>query len=166
MLTERGFSCRNSVEITDDPSDNLTITFFDDLTPVEADMLDTVVAAFDGPLYVAKEVAKRNIDVHTREVLAMGFLHDGNLFSLTVEAQANWNRMSAQHAAGNLTFPTNEVSTRYGGRHTFSDAAAFESFEGAYIAAIESVLESGRALKDQIDAAVSVDAVWAIEDTR
>jgi hypothetical protein len=112
---------------------------------------------YDGELYTTRALRMRNVDVRTRELLAQGFLYDGHVFSLSLEAQANWNRMIAKHAADKLTFPTDEVSTFYGVRHSFVDAASFDAFADAYLAAVDTVIESGRALKDQINAATTVE---------
>ena len=162
-LTEHGFSAQHRVI---DGAGEITIVFDVDLTADETAVLDAAMGNYDGELYTARALRMRNVDVRTRELLAQGFLYDGHVFSLSLEAQANWNRMIAKHAADKLTFPTDEVSTFYGVRHSFVDAASFNAFADAYLAAVDTVIESGRALKDQINAATTVGDVNAVIDDR
>jgi hypothetical protein len=162
-LKEAGFSMRHSVE---DGDGEITITFFDDLSTEQESTLDAFMAIYDGDVWTAQNIAKANIDHRTQELLARGFEHDGHRFSLSLAAQANWNRMITKHAAGTLVLPTDKVSTSHGLRHSFADAAAFEAFESAYTSAVEDVLEGGRLLKDQINAAATVEDVNAVVDSR
>lgn len=164
-LVESGFSKEHSVTFDADAG-TITLDFSTDLTTGQTAILDAVMGAYDGFVYMEQLIRKELIDKNTRDLIAKGFMHSGHKFSLSLAAQANWNRMVAKHAAGKLTFPTDEVSTFYGARHTFTDAAAFEAFEDAYLAAIDSIIESGRLLKEQVDAAATVEEVNAVIDTR
>jgi len=163
-LVEAGFSKEHDV-ILDDGAGEITINFWTDLTADQAAVLDAVMGSYSGELYVEQQLKKDQIDVRTRELLARGFQHDGHVFSLSLAAQANWNRLSTKYNADRLTFPCT-VSTYYGAEHTFVEAADFEDFEDAYMAALDSVIDAGRVLKVQVDAATTVAAVLAIEDTR
>lgn len=167
-LNEAGFSMEHAVfdVQTGLPSGTVRIEFFTDLTPEQVTALDTLMADYDGRVYRARSRRLLGIDGTTKRLTERGFTHDGQRFSLSSAAQANWNRMAAKHAAGKLTFPTNEVSTFYGGRYSFADATEYEAFEAAYFTAIEGVLESGRALRDQVNAATTVEDVDAVVDAR
>jgi len=167
-LVEAGFSVRHTVfdELTGLPTGTIRIEFFDDLTAEQETALDDFMATYDGEVYHARLGRLQSVDRVTQVVLSRGFTHAGKAFSLSLPAQANWNRMAAQHAAGKLSFPTDKVSLANGQRHTFADANEYEAFEDACTTAVEAALEAGRTLRDQLYAASTVEELDAVVDDR
>lgn len=166
-LIEAGFSSKHAVfdEQTGLSAGTVQIEFFTDLTTEQSDALDAFMAAYDGDIAFARNGRRQGIDRVTSSIFNRGFTYDGVRFSLSVEAQANWNRMAAKHAAGNLTFPV-DISTKTGGSYTIADATAYEAFESACMTAIETILDTGRSLRAQVNSASTVEEINAIVDDR
>lgn len=166
-LIDAGFSARHAVfdEQTGLTAGIVQIVFETDLTQEEEDALDSFMSSYDGELEFARDGRKHSVDRVTGVLFSRGFTYDSTKFSLSLEAQANWNRMAASHAAGNLLFPV-DVSTKSGSSYTIADATAYEAFEAACTAAIDSILNGGRSIRAQLNSATTVAEVNAVVDNR
>lgn len=102
------------------------------------------------------------IDGRTDELILEGFTYDSQTFSITVQAQINWNSIRAHQAR--MTFPL-DISTLDHDEYSLAEANV-DAFWDAYEAALWGHLNSGRALKLSINAAADEAAVDAITDTR
>jgi hypothetical protein len=121
-------------------------------------------------LYVEAETladlkARRIIEIDnvTQELIKGGFTYDSHQFSLSEKAQINWVGIKA--AIDILTFPVS-VTTLADTEYSLADSAAAVTFCGTALGTKQAYLDSGRALKIQINDAVDHAAVDAIVDNR
>jgi hypothetical protein len=82
------------------------------------------------------------IDSKSQSLIRDGFTYDGETFSLSDKAQANWAALLAANAAGLLTLPI-EVSTKDDDAYMVTSLGFFSAALGAVI----GTLQGGRALK-------------------
>ena len=129
------------------------------------------VTPFVAPVLTLEQVkeAKKNvIDLKTSELISEGFQYEGKIFSLSTNAQNNWNALDTAVSTGKLVeanFPI-DVSTLAGDELY---ELAWLSFNGFIIAGLNTVmgrLASGNALKKLVNAAATVEEVDAIVDNR
>ena len=109
-----------------------------------------------------------NIDARTAELIDAGFTFDDQLFSLTWQAQMNWNRLRVSVLTGVFTaldFPR-DIPTLDDNEYTLAGISAAGDFFGAYANRLEERLRSGRDLKQQIREATTKAEIDAIVDTR
>ena len=120
------------------------------------------------PLIVSpKHIKNLAIDTKTSELLARGFIFDGEIFSLSLAAQSNWIGLQLSIAQGFLnenSFPF-KISTIDNKEYSLSWANR-NAFFGGVLSTITSILAAGRALKIQVNNATTVSGVDAIVDSR
>lgn len=119
------------------------------------------IAAAQLPVAQAAKVAA--IDARTAAIQARGFSSGGDAFGLTTDERLNWLALYAMRDA--LTYPV-AVTTAGNRSHSLPDATALGQFALTALGAGKSAADSGRALKDQVMAATTVDAANAVQDTR
>lgn len=109
-----------------------------------------------------KEARRKAIDAKTVQLIGQGFTFDSNTFSLSEPAQLNWVGLKTLEAA--LTWPVN-ITTKDDKQYSLTQAN-LDSFMGTGLAAKQAHLDSGRALKLQVDAATDQATLDAIVDNR
>jgi len=109
-----------------------------------------------------KNLRYKQIDIRTGELISAGFTFDGENFSLSQNAQLNWVGLKSLETL--ITFPIN-VTTKGDGEYSLAEAN-LNAFIGAGKAAVQAHLDSGRALKVQVSACVSIAEVNAVADNR
>jgi hypothetical protein len=121
----------------------------------------------------AKLMAENKVDKNTYRILrgpyALGFQFNGHYFSMSHWGQINL--IGGTMAAGSLTFPLEWTVHDLEGIHTsysIADATELNNIFGTGLGRKKVILESGRTIKDAIEAAVDqagIDAALAT-DTR
>lgn len=114
-----------------------------EMTETEKDAVDIAKR----PAILEKKLA--DIDRKTKEVVERGFQHDGQTFSLSQEAQANWTRIKIIQLSGTLVFPVT-VSTMNSDLYDIVDEPSMLAFFTALDTAIVTALAQGRALREQV----------------
>ena len=102
------------------------------------------------------------IDLVTDALIAAGFTYDGETFSLTLEAQTNWNALNDQEAE--YEWPV-DVTTLTNETYSLS-AENLDAFWAAHRTAVDGHLDSGRVLKQAVFDAEDEAGVDAVEDSR
>jgi hypothetical protein len=106
------------------------------------------------------------VDRRTQQLIEGGFTHDSVEFSLSENAQKNWNRLYSMLLSGTLVYPVSVSAKDISVLYELADAAAVTAFYTAMNTTIESHLQSGRNLKAQIFAATTKAELDAIVDPR
>lgn len=123
---------------------------------------------YEAPLDDQKKTHKIQIDSKTSLIIACGFIYDTYCFSLSDSAQNNWNRLQGRYADGKLAFPQhvtasiNEDEVDY----ELTTATKLIAFMDVYDAAVEQAVNTGRALKLNIQAATTQEELDAVVDNR
>ena len=125
--------------------------------------LDAVIAAHVAVnLSEYKQVKYEAIDLKTGSLIIVGFVYDSKTFSLSANAQSNWNVLKDEEPE--FTWPV-EISTIDNDTYSLT-AANLDAFWNAGKDAIKDHLDSGRAYKKSVYDAVDKAAVDAVVDTR
>ena len=145
---------------------NIELDFDVDLTTGEKTTLDQIISdtKTSWPLQREKSIKNGDIDSKTDDIIAEGYIFDSNLFSLSANAQINIAAIKQASDAGWVAFPV-AWSTKTDGEYSVSEAD-FPAFYGRALAAKKYALDSGRALKVQVNACTTVAQVLAIDDDR
>ena len=114
------------------------------LVPVSATVLATAKAEFEAEEKVAK---CQTIDRETEQAIAAGFAFDGQTFSLSQNAQLNWQGIWLAHQAN--IFKDQEVATKSGGAYLLKKAKVLE-FVKAANKAVTDALKAGRTKKGKL----------------
>lgn len=118
------------------------------------------------PLKIAR---MNDIDARTVQLIDVGFEYpadSGNIFSLSLEAQA---KMTAAHCVRDdplMAYPQRWNTRDNSGAVTVADSAALHAFYMTAIGTVRFHLDSGTALKDSIRAATTRAEVDAVVDNR
>lgn len=123
--------------------------------------LDALIAAHD-PISSLKTAKCSVIDAKTDALIALGFGFDGQTFSLSLEAQSNWQAL--YNFQNILTWPYG-VTTQAQSTYVLTQGN-LTSFVLSAVAVVATAVGSGRALKIQVMAATDKASVNAIIDTR
>ena len=125
---------------------------------------DDVDAARLGDLKAAK---RAEIDLKTERLIKEGgFDYNGVHFSLSDNAQKNWNRLYSKYLAGKLTYPVTISSSDLSIQYQLQNADAVEAFYAAMDSAINSQIAAGQQLKLQVTNAATKAELDAIVDDR
>nr|BDD44674.1 hypothetical protein 4 [Legionellales bacterium] len=119
-------------------------------------------------LDAAKDTKILAIDSRTRQLIFGGFDYNGSQFSLSLEAQTNWNTLRIEildEANPEDAFPL-YVTTLDNSEYTIPDYAEFKAIYKAGKKKKKDYIDDGRALKIQVKQADTVAEVEAIIDTR
>lgn len=120
-------------------------------------------AELDGKELDMNKIKKNGqIDIRTQELIFQGFTYDGQTFSLSEMAQLNWVAMEA--SSDLLTWPV-VITTKDDSEYSLTLANS-PYFYGAALSTKQAHLNSGRALKLQVNAATTIAEVDAVIDNR
>lgn len=114
------------------------------LVPVSATVLATAKAEFEAE---EKATKSKNIDSETGQAIAAGFAFDGQTFSLSQNAQLNWNRLWLAYQSN--IFNNQEVATKSGGTYPLETAKVLD-FVKAANKAVTDALKAGRDKKAKL----------------
>jgi len=132
--------------------------------------LDAVVAAHVGTgslLDATKKPKKSYIDNKTEGLIALGyFIYDAKLFSISKTAQFNTHVMWTRRNEPGFAYPVVRAAKDNLSTVSLADAAAVEAFYDASESAVRAILDSGNALKTQVNDATTVEEVNAVVDNR
>jgi len=147
------------------------IDFVFDSVLGEADKakLDAVVAGHTGGttrLRVAQEKRAASVNIRTGVLINAGFVYAGKTFDLTPTAQLNTIGAYTSRNAPGFAYPVVRFTKDDLDTVSLVDAADVEAFYTATVSAVRVIREAGNALKVQINAATTVEAVNAIQDNR
>jgi len=128
---------------------------------------------FDGSNWVTdspelsekKSIRADEIDNKTAELISNGFVYDSNTFSLSAEAQLNALGIKALAESGGNITPI-DISTKNDSSYTLNNKAALDGWFQAGFGTKKAHLDSGRALKLQIEAATNDSELDAVIDNR
>jgi hypothetical protein len=108
----------------------------------------------------------QEIDAKTASLIYEGFYHNGKRFSLSQEAQFNWNSMVTMAQGGVLSFPA-RVSTRFDAdEYYIQDISELMLFVGTAFAQVEKFITTGRRLKIAIGNANTYAKASSLQDMR
>ena len=117
-------------------------------------------------LDTAKAAKIAAINARSRELLTAGLeVAEGAVISTSEAAQRNLLMLSVGVQVGSTTLPQG-VSTVDGGEYVITDANDLKRIQDLWTQRMTSVLDAGRALRQQVIAADTVDEVDAIVDDR
>ena len=114
------------------------------LVPVSAAVLATAKAEFEAE---EKATKSKTIDSETEQAIAAGFAFDGQTFSLSPNAQLNWNRLWMAHQAN--VFKDQDVATKQGGTYLLKKAKVSDFVKAGH-KAITDALTAGRTKKAKL----------------
>jgi len=109
-----------------------------------------------------KQERYKEIDLRTTQLISVGFTYDSNTFSLSTNAQTNWNNLKNNKV--DFIWPV-EVSTIDNNVYSLALADIGTFWENEKDA-VNGHLDSGRSLKKSIFDAVDETAIDAVVDTR
>jgi hypothetical protein len=124
-------------------------------------------AAFDAvDLAAAKHAKMEAIDARTREIVTSGCeVAAGKIVGTTLESTQNLQNLVLGVQLGTVDLPQ-DISTIDGGAYTITGSADLVRVAGLLTRHQRSALDRGRALRAQVLAADSLDAVAMVEDAR
>lgn len=110
-----------------------------------------------------KQLKNSLIDNKTQELIHNnGFAFDSKNFSMSTDAQANWIGLKSMEAL--LTFPV-EITTSTDEAYSLTQAN-LNAFCGTALATKQAHLDSGRAIKIQVNTCTTEIEIDAVEDNR
>ena len=144
------------------------------LSPIRQEALipgdESVMHTIDLSIIKTDEEARKakidDIDDHSREMYASGFTYDDEQFSLSVEAQANWDSYKKKIQDGASGLVPAKWSLLNGKTYTFDTV---EDLEAAYDAGFDRkkyIAHGGLDIRDEIEAASGIPNIFNISDTR
>lgn len=120
---------------------------------------------YQKPLDELKTAKIEAIDLNTTVLILAGAVHGDLLFSMSINAQANWLKVESDKDAGRMVYPYT-VRSKNDQYFQFADVAEAESFLESIANHKISKLGSGWALVDAVKNAVDVAALEVIVDER
>lgn len=147
---------------------DFTAHYADDPTTAQKTALDTVVGAHSGPsaLQAAKNKRHREVDAHTRELIAAGYTHSSKQFSLSRQAQRKLGVLKQIRNEGAFSYPLVMNTLDSDSTLSLANAAAVNAMYVAMGLALRAYIDGGTTIKLLINAAANVAAVEAVADTR
>lgn len=134
---------------------------------VEMDSLEKeVVDLNDLPTIKQRKLA--DIDARSNEIIDEGITFDGHLFSLSANAQLNWNSIFTAMQGGLIPADADfEVSTKEPENDKYLlTPDKRNAFFGLILSTVSTILAGGRALKQQVKNATNKEQVEAVIDDR
>ena len=129
-------------------------------TPQEAAVFDAA------DLWITKQNRISAIDARTADIVTSGVeVATGKTVGTTLPATQNLQNLVLGVNLGTLDLPQ-DVSTTDGGSYTITGSADLVRVAGLLTLHQRTALDAGRALRAQVLAATSIDAVNAVEDIR
>ena len=109
-----------------------------------------------------KEFRYEEIDIKTATLISVGFTFDGETFSLSANAQRNWDSIKTSKA--DYSFPL-DITAKDNNTYVLTNPNV-QAFWVAARDAVKAPLDSGRILKKAIFDAIDIAAVNAVIDNR
>jgi hypothetical protein len=109
-----------------------------------------------------KKIRIVEIDKRTQDIIAEGFEFDSHQFSLSLNAQINWSGLLTLQSM--LTWPM--AVTTFDDNEYVLELSNLPSFIATGKAVILNAINTGRAIKVQVNAATTLEELNAIVDTR
>lgn len=116
-------------------------------------------------LAAAKAVKIADVDAKTQSLLSLGVRVNGASVSTSIAAQTTLMGMRLSLAEGWISLPQ-DISTTDGGLHTIADQTEFTRVCQLVLGRVKSVLDQGRALREQVIAAADMTELASIVDNR
>lgn len=113
---------------------------------------------------LVKEKKIKDIDVRTKELINKGVVHNGQTFSMTIEAQLNWADLRYNKDNSLMNYP--EKVSVLSGEYSIVDSAECQTIIDLIFGQKDSVLKVGRGIVKQVYSATTISAVEAITDLR
>jgi hypothetical protein len=158
----------DNIETTDPTIQSQILQYGRDCRLTIVDSVLTAVTQYDHPtdhsLDICKATRRNAVDLQSGVLIGGGLTYDGKLFSLSANAQMNWTNVYQNRA--NWTYPLKVSIYATSGEYSLADQTAVENFYSAGISRIKTILDGGRQLKIDIDAAVDQTALDAVVDNR
>lgn len=112
-----------------------------------------------------KQLRYQQIDKKDEALIKQGFTHNGQVFSLSNNAQKTWLMLHQMRTF--LTYPfTKTVLDDSLPPYTIADQVELETMALTILGAVNGIISSGDVLKDSIRAAATKGAIDLIVDTR
>ena len=108
------------------------------------------------------------IDVNTSELIGEGFQYDGHNFSLSQEAQLNWNSIFTLMLEGTIPPEADyEISTKDPDNDSYILTPLMrQGFFGLAFTSVSNIIKAGRVIRQQIKHANTIEEVNSIVDNR
>lgn len=121
-------------------------------------------------LYLQEAIKSRinEVDIKSIQIIERGFSFDGSVFSLSQNAQLNWNSLKTLITSGDIGPDENiEISTK----NSHNDAYILTpdkrtNFFGLAFITVKQVLNTGRSIRQQMKQATSIEELNNIIDDR
>lgn len=136
--------------------------------PTDQAAIDSVIAAHTPLTELAKAKAAKydRIDARTRALIERGFTFADKVFSLSLEAQAKIMGVNQVRDDPNVSYPIRWNTLDDEDYLDVADAAGMLAFYLTGVGTYRAHIDSGSALKAQVRAATTVEAVAAVTDER
>jgi hypothetical protein len=121
------------------------------------------------PLDLQKEGRKQAIDAKTGQIIACGFEFDSYCFSLSDNAQNNWNRVENKYNGGTLVYPHSITAKTAEGdvvNYDLTNDEQLLAFMTIVDNAVDFAVDTGRTYVIQIQEAITQAELDAIVDNR
>jgi len=152
------------ISMQDGNNYTLLVGFAEELSAGDKTILDGFVEdCEEGKLPNQKAKRIKEVDLKTRILISQGFEYSGKTFSMSVEAQINWTNL--EMIKESLTYPMG-ASTIDDQEYIIPDATDMQNLYNTALARKKAILDGGRQLKLDINAAGNQAALDAIVDTR
>lgn len=112
-----------------------------------------------------KRIKNDEINIRTRELISGGVTYMGRVFPLEIPDQSTWHGIFNAVAAGVATYPIKVMDADDEPMY-LSDAQSFQQMYFYGFGAVGQILESGRAIKAQVNACTTKAEIDAIVDPR
>lgn len=117
-------------------------------------------------LPLVKEAKFDAIDARTRTLIEDGFTYGSQKFSLSQAAQTTYTGLYAIRDEPLLTYPVKVNTADDGGLAFLTSAAEVKAFYLTAVGTYRAHLDAGTALKDKVRAALTIEEVEAVVDSR
>lgn len=117
-------------------------------------------------LPTVKDRKYKAIDSKTKQIISKGFLWEGEYHSLSDNAQRTLLGLDQLRNDPAMVYPVKVNSLDDTADAVLTNAAEVHAFFLAAMGTFRSIWDAGTALKDQVRAATTVDAVNAVKDAR
>jgi len=155
------------------PLPTVLLLFASPVSEADKSKVDSVVAAHQAgttALQIAKKEKLVTIKRKTASLVTAGAFEypaaSGKLFGMSEVSQLNITGVFNNRTAPGFAYPVVFFTKSDLDSVSLADAAAVEEFHAAAVAAIRAIRDGGAALKAQVVAATTVEAVRAIVDNR
>lgn len=115
-----------------------------------------------------RQLRMNQVDERSAEIIGAGFIFDGHMFSLSQNAQLNWNSLKTLINSGDIG-PEDPITVSTmnpeNDTYTIQPSGRFMFF-GLAFTTVKAILDSGRAIRTAMKQAETLEDLLAIEDPR